>query len=296
MSNATEISIKPLTTLDELLPSIGLQQSYWGTQSDSVVPLHMLFSIVANGGHVLAAMDGDFCAGIVIGMVGIDPHTPQQPPAEWLYIYSKRMVVDERYRSRGLGFRLKMAQREAALAQGIQRVVWTYDPLLAANAHLNIRKLGGESRVYQQDYYGTDNAGGLSPLGTSDRLQVDWWVANPSIAARANQTYTPPSFAEYLANAQLLGLIAEQNEQGFPLPPPITVLAAGSPYVLVEVPASYAQMVKDAPALAKAWRLQNRALLAPLMAEGYRICDFIRSAHEGAERAFYVLQHTGAKV
>ena len=142
------IRIRPLRALDEMAAAVDLQQVYWGSDSGSVIPAHMLFSLAAHGGHVLAALDGDKQVGVLVGLLGADTDAMRDDPAiSHLYIYSKRMVVLPDYRGRGLGTQLKLAQRDFALSQGIERVVWTFDPLLAPNAHLNLRKLGGISRT-----------------------------------------------------------------------------------------------------------------------------------------------------
>jgi predicted GNAT superfamily acetyltransferase len=77
-----------------------------------------------------------------------------------LQLFSKRMVVLPEYRGQGIGYRLKLAQRDFAIEQGIRLVVWTFDPMLAPNAHLNIRKLGVVCHTYYENYYGTSSEGG----------------------------------------------------------------------------------------------------------------------------------------
>jgi predicted GNAT superfamily acetyltransferase len=181
----TEItSIRLLHNLSEMHESVELQKTYWGSDLESVVPAHMLFSLATSGGHVLAAFDGDKMVAVLIGFLGTDVQEASRPAMANLRIVSKRMIVLPEYRGQGVGFKLKKRQREFAMRQGIRLVTWTFDPLLATNAHLNIRKLGAISTSYLEDYYGTSNEGGLSRVGSSDRLLVEWWVTNRRLEER----------------------------------------------------------------------------------------------------------------
>jgi predicted GNAT superfamily acetyltransferase len=90
------------------------------------------------------------------------------------------LAVLPEYRNAGLGRRLKLAQREDALARGFDLMEWTYDPLEIKNAHLNIARLGAISRRYQPDFYGSSSSplqGGLP----TDRLYAEWWLRSPRV-------------------------------------------------------------------------------------------------------------------
>ena len=179
-------SIRTLYKLEDMHEAVELQKTYWGTDLESVVPAHMLFSLATSGGHVIAAFDGDKMVAVLIGFLGTDIQEPTRPAMANLRIVSKRMIVLPEYRGQGVGYKLKKRQREFAMRQGIRLVTWTFDPMLMANAHLNIRKLGAISTSYLENYYGTVNEGGLSRTGTSDRLLVEWWVTNRRVEERLN--------------------------------------------------------------------------------------------------------------
>ncbi|MBL8145495.1 MAG: GNAT family N-acetyltransferase, partial [Anaerolineae bacterium] len=138
-----EITIRPLVRLDELRAMVELQHTYWGDDGESVVPAQMLFSLTSHGGHVLAAFDDGQPVGMLIGFIGTDSEVTDRPAMANLQLVSKRMVVLPDHRGSGIGFRLKQAQRDLAMQQGLRLVTWTFDPVMALNAHLNIRKLGG---------------------------------------------------------------------------------------------------------------------------------------------------------
>jgi predicted GNAT superfamily acetyltransferase len=270
---------------------VELQTTYWGRGIDTVIPAHMLFSIAANGGHVLAAMHGENLAGTVIGLLGTNPHINVLPVSGNLHIYSKRMIVNADYRNLGLGSRLKFAQRDAALKQGIERVVWTFDPLLAMNAHLNIRKLGVISRTFLTNYYGTDDTGGLSPFGSSDRLYVEWEITHERVFNRVNRTHVAPSYAEYVENGAVVVNSATFDADGIPMPSGEIRDVGKSEIALVEIPANYYQIMDHSRDAAIAWREHNRQTLRALMEGGYTVIDFVRMTQDERNRVFYVLGH-----
>lgn len=283
----TEIEIRALKTFDEMGAVVELQKSYWGSEMDALVPAHMLFSIVTSGGHVLAAFDDNRMIGVVIGLFGTNPYITDRPAAANLLIASKRMVVLPEYRNFGVGYQLKLAQREAAIRQGVRLVTWTYDPLLAVNAHFNLHKLGGLCREYLVDYYGTDPSSGLVTLGTSDRFLVEWWVMNRQVGERLSGMRAVPALAHYLKMG--VNILNCASPSGDLLYPACQLESPVGDFALVEIPLNYAYLTAHAPALAAEWRLHTRHLFAELKQSGYLVTDFLRGTLEGRECAFYLL-------
>lgn len=292
MSVGSDIKIRALRTLDEMRGAVELQKVYWGDDSESVIPAHMLFSLANAGGHVLAAYDGAALIGLLVGFLGTDMAESSRPAMANLQFVSKRMVVLPAYRNQGLGYHLKVAQRELAIKQGVRLVVWTFDPLQAANAHLNIRKLGGICREFRQDYYGTQAQGGLTLLGSSDRLFLEWWVTNRRVEERISGSRRDLSLKHYLdANTPILNATSA-DARGLCLPP-AAAAGASSSMALLEIPADFGALVQADEQLARAWRAHVRALFSALMDAGYLVTDFLHEPFEGRLRAFYLLSHSG---
>lgn len=281
-------SIRPLTTLNEMRTAVELQKTYWGDDLESVVPAHMMFSLATAGGHVLAAFDGDRMVGVLIGFLGTNIEEPDRPAMANLQIVSKRMIVLPEYRGHGVGYKLKKRQRDLAIRQGVRLITWTFDPLLAANAHLNIRKLGAISTRYLKDYYGTDDEGGLSRFGSSDRLLVEWWVTNRRVEERLNGTRNDISLRQYLEADTPIVNPTQLNPAGWPLPSDMLVVPIGS-LILAETPVNYEHLLREDVELAKAWRAHIRDVLDVLLSAGYVITDFVREQYEDRDRAFYLL-------
>lgn len=289
--DTTQVTIRALESLDEMRPAVELQRVYWGNDLESVVPAHMLFSLAQHGGHVLAALDGTKLIGLLIGFLGTDGD-PGRPALANLQMVSKRMVVLPEYRGSGVGYRLKLEQRQRTIQAGVRLVTWTFDPLLALNAHLNIRKLGAICTSYKVNYYGTDSAGGLATLGSSDRLAVEWWVTNRRVEERLYGTRSAVRLPQYLEAETPLLNPTQVDAAGWPNPPAETREIGGS-LLLIEIPVDYPAIVEADPALAQRWRLHTRELFLRVFARGYAVTDFIRAHYEERDRAFYVLSYSG---
>jgi len=276
-----------LQKLEEMHEAVELQKTYWGTDLESVVPAHMLFSLATSGGHVIAAFDGDKMVAVLIGFLGTDVQESNRPAMANLRIVSKRMIVLPEYRGQGVGYKLKKRQREFAVRQGIRLVTWTFDPMLTANAHLNIRKLGAISTSYLENYYGTSNEGGLSRTGTSDRLLVEWWVTNRRVEERLNGSRGPINFNQYLEAETPIVNPSNFNSSGLITPKESFDLPSGS-LGLVEIPVMYEALIQDNLPLAVRWQSHIREVMQRLLANGYIITDFVKSTFENHERAFYL--------
>ncbi len=271
------ISIRPLVTIAEYHACEALQRRVWAMPDDlEVVPLHLLITAQRNGGLLLGAFDGDDLVGFLFGFPGFSEEGKRKH-------CSHMMGVVPGYRNAGIGYRLKLAQREFALAQGLDLVTWTYDPLESRNAYLNIHKLGAVCRAYVRDYYGplTDRLNaGLS----TDRFQVEWWIASEGVerrlAGRVGRSYAGP-----LARANTIA----HTGAGLLIPRVLT-LDASVPAAQVEVPADY-QAIKSAdPGLAREWRRVTRQIFEFYFAAGYAVVGFRSTLTEEGRRSFYILR------
>lgn len=286
-----ELQIRALKTLPEMQEAVALQRSYWGNDLESVIPAHMLLSLANYGGHVLAAMDGDQMVGVLVGFLGTSNDEPNRPAMANLQLVSKRMVVLPEFRGRGIGYHLKREQRRIAIKQGVRLITWTFDPLLAINAQLNIRKLGAISNTYVEDAYGTSEEGGLATLGSSDRLVADWWVTNRRVEERLNGSRTDLGLKHYFeANTPIINATST-NAAGYALPPKTIVQPTGS-LLLLEIPTNYGAIVQAVSDLAREWRTHTRDVFKRLFGMEFVVTDFIREAYEGRDRAFYLLSQS----
>jgi predicted GNAT superfamily acetyltransferase len=186
------ILIRQCEDLEELSACVRLQSQVWGFEDKDVVPRRALVVARDIGGQVIGAFDTarpgisregepDSLVGFAVALPGI---APAYPPSAQLrpYLHSHMLGVLPPYRNRGIGRRLKLAQREDALARGITRMEWTFDPLEIKNSFLNIVKLGAVVRRYTPNLYGVSSSR-LQGILPSDRLHAEWWLESRRVHA-----------------------------------------------------------------------------------------------------------------
>jgi len=278
------ISIERLTTIQHFHQCEELQRQVWGLSDTDVVPLHLLLTAQKNGGLVLGAFDKEGkMIGFLFGFLG-----ERDATAQHLKHCSHMLGVLEEWRGRGVGYRLKLSQREHALAQRLELVTWTYDPLESLNAALNISKLGVVCHTYLRDFYGEmedDLHVGLS----SDRFQVEWWVASQRVALRlANGGYRPSLDAALESGAQLLNPATVGPESL--VWPSSASLEPTADAVLVEIPARLQAIKATDMALARRWRAHTREIFERCFAAGYTVTEFVSQVQDDLQRSYYVLQ------
>jgi predicted GNAT superfamily acetyltransferase len=270
------ITIRPFQTLDEYAAAEQLQAEVWGmTGGVEVVPTHLLLTAQMHGGLVLGAFDdaaGERLVGFVFGFAGLLPDGSVKH-------CSHMAAVAPDCRDRHIGYRLKLAQRERVLAQGIRLIVWTYDPLEPRNANLNLHKLGGVVRKYYRNLYG-ELSEALSAGLPTDRLQVEWHVAGAHVAAALDGT------RPHLAPAELRAAGAVVVDGPQPGAGERVLPHLAGQRLLLAVPADFQAIKAADPGLARAWRTHTRAVFEAAFASGYAATDLLM---EGEAR-FYLLE------
>jgi chorismate synthase len=174
MSAPATIVIRDIESLAEMREVEQLQREIWGVEDLEVYPALALKPQKEVGAILIGAFAEGRLVGFVFGFPGIlNGET---------IIHSDMLGISPAYRSHGLGYLLKRAQREAALKLGVSRITWTFDPLQSRNAHLNFSKLGVIADCYYVDYYGVTSSF-LHRFGT-DRLWVTWLLNSERVKAR----------------------------------------------------------------------------------------------------------------
>lgn len=260
--------IRPLDTVEELRTLEVLQQLVWDMPDREVVPAHQLLAAARNGGLVLGAFLGGSLVGFSYAFVGWRENER--------VLHSHMTAVLPEQQDRGLGYRLKCAQRQWALANGYRRIVWTFDPLQSRNAYFNLHRLGARAERYEVNYYG-EMQDKLNRGLPTDRLEVDWWIASEEVQLRLRGRWVSPSVEETESVLE-----AEDDRPG-------SVHPARGDRLRLEVPPSITVLRNYSPELALAWRLRTREAFTRCFEAGYAAVDFVR--WEG--RGFYVLERRG---
>jgi predicted GNAT superfamily acetyltransferase len=296
-----------------------LQRIIWPGSDKDIVPEHLLLAAVHNGGLLIGAFEVDESGetveepldpdsdlrlstelpksplvGFVFGFPGLY-NTPDGPRIKH---HSHMLGVLPGHRDQGIGYLLKRAQWQMVRHQGLDRITWTYDPLLSRNAHLNIARLGAVSNTYLPDYYGEmrDEMNAGLP---SDRFQVDWWVNSRRVSQRLSKIpRLSLDLAHFLAAETKIINPSHLGDDKLPRPMVGSELqissGKGQPnehsMLLLEIPADFLGLKTANAALAGEWRQHTRALFLYLFQEGYLVTDFIHLPGT-YPRSFYVLSH-----
>ncbi len=282
-----DIEIGPLESMDDMAQVEALQKVVWPGSDVDVVPGHILITIAHNGGSLLGAFDGPRLVGFVVGFLGVDDSTPERVAMAKLKHCSHMLGVDPEWRGQGVGLSLKLAQRQAVIAQGIRLMTWTYDPLQSRNAHLNIRRLGGLARNYIQDAYGPmrDQLNQGTP---SDRFLLEWWITSPRVVSRIGDRRPPLDLANFLAAGAQKINPAVLGDDDLLRPPEEHEPMTGN-LLLVEIPGEFDELKRRDPGLAKAWRSHTRGIFQQAFEKGYLATDFVHFQQERYPRSYYLL-------
>ena len=239
-SESSEIVIREVETAAEMRAVEELQKEVWGVPDLDVVPATHLIEVKAAGGVLLGAFDGNTLVGFVYGFVAQEDGR--------IAHHSHMLAVKPAYRNYNLGYKLKLAQRDEVLAQGIDLITWTFDPLQSLNAHFNFTKLGVIADRYIINFYGEEAASFLHQTGT-DRFWVKWLLTSDRVVQR---------------------LLA-----------PKPALENPADKLLIEIPADINAVQQESPETAREWRERTRQAFTEALARGYVVRDFYREGTVG---------------
>lgn len=243
MSTASETSkivIREVDTPAEIRAVEELQKEVWGIPDLDVVPATHLIAAKAAGGVLLGAFDDGALVGFVYGFVAQEDGR--------IAHHSHMLAVKPAYRNFNLGYKLKLAQRDEVLAQGIDLITWTFDPLQSLNAYFNFTKLGVIADRYVINFYGEEAASFLHQTGT-DRFWVKWLLTSDRVVQR--------------------------------LLSPEPVLENPADKLLIEIPADINSVQIGDPEAARDWRERTRRAFTEAFKRGYVVRDFYREETVG---------------
>lgn len=272
------IEIRPVETLEDIHECERLQKLVWGFEDLSIVPHHLIITTLKAGGLLLGAYEDQRMIGFVYGFPGLVFEREGVPQPKHCSLMA---AVLPEHRFHGVGYQLKLKQREFVLSQGIDLITWTFDPLQSANAYFNFVKLGVICRQYERNLYG-DIRDQLNRGLPTDRFAVEWWVKSPRVIARAKRT-------ERFSLKEFPVVNHTKMDKGF-LTNVDVDLACKEERLLVETPRELRALTEGNLELALRWRLELRRIFEHYFQQGYIASEFITPEHNGQSRSFYMLE------
>jgi predicted GNAT superfamily acetyltransferase len=257
MSEDTVV-IRRVETQAEYDECVRIQDETWGTGFNERVPSTILKVTQYLGGVTAAAFDrpGENrpMLGFVFGMTGVRNGQ--------LVHWSDMLAVRATARDHGIGRRLKLYQRSLVAEMGVSQIVWTFDPLVSRNAHLNLNSLGARVTDYVTDMYGPDTGSELHAAIGTDRFVVAW---------------------------ELGGEAGKRGSQDVKSAAVNAVPSPNAAEIQVEIPLDIQELIARAPAQAREWRETTRAAFLRHLADGYQVSGF----HRNDGRGYYRLTRGG---
>jgi predicted GNAT superfamily acetyltransferase len=271
------ITIRELESFADLQQVEAVEREVWGAAARDTLPLTLIIASKAAGSLWIGAFDGPLLVGFAFALFGMEMGR--------LSLHSHMLAVLQAYRNHDLGYTLKLAQRERALALGIHPMTWTFDPLQARNAHLNFTKLGVISDSYRPDFYGPETSSVLHRNGT-DRLWVKWPMNARRVQIRLQGR---DSRSETLDALSILNPLIHFNGDGKPARSDLAA-ALSRQRIAIEIPSDITEVERKSPQLAQEWRLATRWAFTEALKAGFFVAEFCRSVRGQQGPGVYLLE------
>jgi len=261
------IALRPLATIAEYRACVALQLETWGRESPDIVPASLVSVAHRCGGLAVGAFGADDALiGFVFGLTAI----VDGKRSHWSHMLAVRAAS----RGAGVGRRLKEYQISALSQRGVEELYWTFDPLQARNAYLNLNRLGANVVDYVPNMYGTS----ASPLHHG--METDRLIVSCPTTGRRPRSATFET--DLAASLPVLTLVARPGD--------VTVDISGPPLhaqALIEIPADLEAVAHDSHAQALAWRAATRAHLQWALKHAFTIVALVTD--DASDRAFYLI-------
>ena len=279
LASKPQIQIRELGSISDLHRALVLEKEVWGLVDADVTPLTDAVASQAAGAIWLGAFEGEELVGIAYAFPSLQKGR--------VGFHSHLLAVKPSHRELGVGYQLKLAQRERVLALGIGEITWTFDPLRSLNAHLNFARLGVISDNYRVDFYGPQTSSPLHRNGT-DRLWVTWRLNGKRVEERINGKDARP---EVLDTLQHLEPLVRFNGNGQPILGNLPT-ALSRQRIAIEIPGDIDRIELENMTLAQEWRLATRNAFTSALHAGFVVTEFCRSIRGQQGPGAYLLERT----
>jgi predicted GNAT superfamily acetyltransferase len=244
------IAVRLVAGAGEFAACEAMSRDIWGAAERNVVPRELLLTMQQNGGLVHGAfLPSGELIGFCFAFAGVRSGR--------LRLCSHQLGVLAPYRGTGIGIALKQAQARDARALGYELISWTFDPLEARNAYINLHRLECIAGIYDRDHYGPMDDE-LNRGLPSDRFEAEWWLnGRPPMSAAGEPTVL---LSVGTSDRPLRGAREALGESA-----------------IIEVPPDFQAIKRGNMEVARAWRMESREALERALAAGLVAADFRRS-------------------
>jgi predicted GNAT superfamily acetyltransferase len=272
MSQIDSITYKTIEDLADINEVVLLQSDIWS--QESVTPLPHFVASIHHGGILIGAFSENRLIGFCYGFAGFKNGE--------VFLVSHMAAVLPEYQNAGVGYQLKIKQREWAITYGYQKIVWTFDPLEVRNGYFNLCKLGAYSKTYITSYYG-EMQDRLNKGLPSDRLEIEWNICSSRVEIAISNVLPNKTEHDY----EVLLQIDRDTEH------PSLDLKKFNPQkdgYLVAVPTNIQLLKQTNLELAKDWRFAIRNVISEALLHDFVITGVVKVPHSSIQ--YYVLEKT----
>ena len=263
------LTIRQLDEVEQIENAVDLFRSIWGPEERDIVGVATMRALSHSGNYVFGAYLGSELVGAITGFIGWHEGD--------LQLHSHVLGVSPAAQGTNVGFTLKEHQRGWALAKGIKKVTWTYDPLVSRNAYFNLAKLGASVTTYYPSFYGLMNDE-INGHDESDRVLIEWDLESPrAIDASTGISVAPDADGLRDSGAEIALAVGDGEK------PDQTTVSSDS--VLVAIPRDIVQLRHKDPALAHEWRVALRDVMGSALQDGYVTVGMTRAGYYVLERS-----------
>ena len=264
-----DIRVRTIASLEQFHACVHLQAEVWGPEFSDSVPSTLLQVATYVGGIVFGAFNaGDELVGFLFGLTGVQG-------AEVVH-WSHLLGVRDSARNQGVGRLLKEAQRSELAKRGVRRMLWSFDPLVAKNAYLNLNRLGARVVEYVPNMYGTTT----SPL--------HYGIATDRLIVSIDTSADAPSSHAFDTQPGKLPVLTPATQDG-----DVSLEATSPPPALwIEIPSDIRQVIKQSPPAAMVWREAVRTHFQWALIRGYAVVALHRDPV--TSRSYFLLRREGA--
>jgi chorismate synthase len=275
----TPVTFRRVESIEEYRAVEDVQRGAWGFTTDAPVTTPILRAINDNGGLLLGAFAGATMVGFCLGFLA------REEGRQFHYSHMTAVLPD--WQRHHVGLALKARQREEVLAEGLEEIRWTFDPLQTRNASLNVRRLGASTDRYLPRYYGV-MADAINEGLETDRLRVVWRLRDPRVEERLRGHLPRPADDEArLARSEML-LETALGPTG--LRRPVAVKTPTATSLNLEIPVDLTSVRKRDTGGTRRWREATREAFTRAFAAGYAVDDFAGVVVGNERRSFYFLE------
>jgi len=256
-----------------------VQRDSWNMPDRELVPKRLIYATQKSGGVAIGAFNDNELIGYCWGWTGKkDPYG--------VFIYSHHNAVKKQYQNLGIGYNLKVKQREWALDHNYVYINWTFDPLQSNNCYLNLHKLGATCNTYHENYWG-EMLDDLNKGIDTDRFYCNWILNSNDVRSRLVKEFR--NYGDLINDYEFHTIATEEVDSLLEVTN--INLNLSFPTIFVQIPHNFKDMIRRDKEKIVDWRKKTREVFKTYFKRGYIAIDFVIDKKNKTMNCYHVLHN-----